>query len=238
MNTIKKIFGILAVLIISLTVCIRFGKNTAVVNANSSITNENFSVIIDAGHGGYDPGAVGIDNITEKNINLDIAKRLQALFKVSGVKVIMTRDCDQGLEDSSAKSAREMKVSDMENRLAILKNNPDAIFISIHQNKFPMAQIKGAQVFYNKKSPDSEVLAGKIQQKLIEYVDNNNTRKHKSSGDEYYLLEYSQNRGVIVECGFISNEAEMKNLCSDKYREELALAIFSGVCEYASENKD
>ncbi|MEG2916052.1 MAG: N-acetylmuramoyl-L-alanine amidase [Oscillospiraceae bacterium] len=218
---------------VTVSICVlNGGKSLNVIENCDDFTPTK--IVIDAGHGGYDGGAVAPDGSLEKDINLDIALKFKDLLIASGFDVIMTRDDDVGLDDKNAATVRNKKVTDMNNRLKVLKDNPDAIFISIHQNKFPNSNIKGAQVFYNKKSEESEKLAASTQQQLIKIVDNENSRKHKSSGAEYFLLEYSSNVGIIVECGFVSNEDELIKIKDEEYQKKIAIALLSAIYSYLS----
>lgn len=190
------------------------------------------TVILDMGHGDFDGGAVADDGTVEKDINLQIGLKLKELLEKSGYNVICTRENDEIYLEGNPNTIREKKVADMDRRLNILKQNPEGLFISIHQNKFPDKSVKGAQVFYNEKKPQSAVLARCIQESLKNNADEENHRAEKSSGKEYYLLEYSENEGVIVECGFISNPDELLKLKSESYQEVLVQAILKGMDEY------
>ncbi len=180
-------------------------------------------VLIDPGHGGFDPGKPGTSGENEKNINLQISDKLQAYLEQSGCYVIVTRSEDEALAESKNKDLKERK------RLA---NESGAnIMISIHQNSFPKGRAKGAQVFYYNSSKEGKFLAQCIQTKLKEFVDPSNTRDIKANTD-YYVLRTTQIPSVIVECGFLSNLEEEKNLNTQQYQEKIAWAIYMGIIEY------
>ena len=190
------------------------------------------TVIIDAGHGGDDGGAIGIDGTVEKDINLDIALKLEKLLKFYGFDVIMTRTedimtCDDGLD-----SLRKRKVSDIHNRFDVLEKNPDAVFISIHQNKFEDNSQHGTQVFYSGNNDESKLLAESIQNSIVSVLQPDNSRVVKKSGSGIYLLYHAKLPSVLVECGFISNPAEVKKLNDEKYRMKIAILIADGLIKY------
>lgn len=190
------------------------------------------TVIIDAGHGGDDGGAIGIDGTVEKDINLDIALKLEKLLKFYGFDVIMTRTedimtCDDGLD-----SLRKRKVSDIHNRFDVLEKNPDAVFISIHQNKFEDNSQHGTQVFYSGNNDESKLLAESIQNSIVSVLQPDNSRVVKKSGSGIYLLYHAKLPAVLVECGFISNHAEVKKLNDENYRMKIAILIADGLIKY------
>lgn len=190
------------------------------------------TVIIDAGHGGDDGGAIGIDGTVEKDINLDIALKLEKLLKFYGFDVIMTRTedimtCDDGLD-----SLRKRKVSDIHNRFDVLEKNPDAVFISIHQNKFEDNSQHGTQVFYSGNNDESKLLAESIQNSIVSVLQPDNSRVVKKSGSGIYLLYHAKLPAVLVECGFISNPAEVKKLNDENYRMKIAILIADGLIKY------
>ena len=200
----------------------------SVFNDTITYSPKTFTVVIDAGHGGFDSGKVGIDGTLEKDVNLEIAKKLKLFLESSDVQVIMTRTEDLGLyEDNSPNKKRQ----DMEQR-ALLMNTADAnCIVSIHQNSYTEESIDGAQVFFYTSSKDGKTLASLIQKSLIQRADPSNHRKEKSN-DSYYLLKQASTPIVIVECGFLSNEKESKKLVDDTYQQKLAWAIHIGILQY------
>ena len=189
-------------------------------------------IILDPGHGGIDGGAIGVDGLVEKDINLEIALTLRSMLEASGFEVLMTRETDISIHDPSAKTIKQQKTSDLKNRLKMTQENPDAIFVSIHQNQFPLGKYKGAQVFYGRKNEQSKVLAELVQATMIEQLDHTNKRKCKEGGKELYLLYESEVPTVLVECGFVSNPEEAALLATEEYRKKVAFSIYSSLMKY------
>lgn len=189
------------------------------------------SVIIDAGHGGNDPGKIGVDGTLEKDLNLIIAKKVQILMEQQDLEVLMTREEDQGLYDANASNK---KVQDMKRRCEIMNKEQPSCVISIHQNSYHEEAIHGAQVFYYGTSAESKKLAESIQEELVSFVDPKNHRVAKAN-DTYYLLKKTQVPVVIVECGFLSNWEESGKLKEETYQDQIAWAIHMGVMKYLNE---
>lgn len=188
-------------------------------------------VVIDAGHGGADPGKVGENGALEKDINLSIAGKLRDRLEQNGFRVVMTRENDDGLY---SENARNKKREDMEARVRMISDAAPDFVVSIHQNSFPDASCKGAQLFYYKDSEDSKKLAEVLQKKFQEVLQDGNTRQAKANSD-YYLLRKTTCPVVIAECGFLSNAAEEALLMSDAYQEKVAEALCLGILQYRSE---
>jgi len=185
-------------------------------------------VVIDAGHGGDDPGKVGINDALEKDINLKIAKRLQSLLEAQDIEVIMTRETEDGLYDEGASNK---KVQDMKRRIEIIDKAEPVITVSIHQNSYQEEYVHGAQVFYYTGSTEGKKLADTLQESLITMVDPENTRVSKAN-DSYYLLKKTGTPIVIVECGFLSNYVEAEKLVTEEYQEKLAWSLHMGILRY------
>ena len=192
------------------------------------------TVIVDAGHGGDDGGAIGIDGTVEKDINLDIALKLEKILKFYGFNVIMTRTQDVMTCDDGLDSLRKRKISDIHNRFELMRKNPDAIFISVHQNKFEDSSQHGTQVFYSGNDERSKELAEAIQISVTLTLQRKNDRVVKKSGSGIYLLYHAKIPAVLVECGFISNSDEVKKLKDESYRMKLAILIADGLLKYLS----
>lgn len=188
---------------------------------------KDITIVIDAGHGGYDPGKVGINDKLEKDINLDIALKLKDKCEEAGMNVVMTRTLDETL----AETGTNKKISDMENRMKIINAEEVDICISIHQNSYSSKDVKGAQVFYHTESEEGKRLAESLQTKIIEMVDNTNRRKAKAD-NSYYILKKSSCTSVIVECGFLSNWEDATNLADEFYQEKIAEALCEGIKVY------
>lgn len=194
--------------------------------------NENLPVItIDAGHGGYDPGKIGADGATEKDINLEIALYLKDILNEKGFEVYLTRDTDISLYEEGASSK---KISDLNHRIAIVSENNSDLFISIHQNSFSDTSVHGAQVFYYEGSEEGKSLADAIQGSIKSIVDPDNKRPVKGNS-EYMILKYSSCTALIVECGFLSNPDECRLLSSSDYQQLMANAIAEGIISSLSE---
>ena len=184
-------------------------------------TCEDIVVVVDARNGGSDPGKVSGSGKKEKDLNLAIAMKLKAELEQRGIKVIMTRTDDAGL---ATQGAVNKKKSDMINRIEIINNSSAVCFISIHQNSYSSANVKGAQVFYYGKSEEGKKLAQNLQARLIENVDKSNNRMAQE-GNDYYILRKTSIPGVIVECGFLSCPEEEAKLSDEEYQNKIADAI-------------
>ncbi len=191
------------------------------------------TVIIDAGHGGVDGGAVGVSGTYEKEINLDIALRLHDLMEFLGYNVIMTRRTDISIHDETATTIRQMKASDLKNRLKITTENPDAIYISIHQNKFSDPSQDGMCFYYSSNNDKSKLYADILHENLLKYFQPDNRRKVKAAESNLYILYNSLIPTVLVECGFVSNENEEKLLKSENYQRQISQLIAISVMQVA-----
>ncbi len=190
------------------------------------------TVIIDAGHGGEDGGAVGVTGLVEKDLNLDLAKRLCALLEADGVRVIMTRTEDVLLYDRGADYQGRKKVLDLAARQAIGDANPDAIFVSLHANTFPEQIYHGLQVWYSPNNQKSALLAESVRAEVVGTLQPDNHRQSKQAGSNIFLLHKLQIPTVLIECGFLSNPAECGALADPVYRDRLAHALYRGIVAY------
>lgn len=168
----------------------------------------------------------------EKDINLQISKKICAMLRLNGYNVIMTRTEDTGTEDDESAAIAKRKKSDLSNRLQIMKDNPDAIYVSIHLNKFTTSAANGAQVFYTKNYKEAQALAQSVQQSITTLVQPENTRVVKQGTDSTYLLKNAAVPAIIVECGFLSNKAELEKLKNDNYQSQMAFAVVGGIMDY------
>ncbi len=193
-------------------------------------------IVIDAGHGGVDGGAIAPDGGTEKEINLDVSKRLYELFKFSGVECVMTRTEDKLLADESMKSHRKM--TDLKNRLAIVndiaESGRDVVLVSIHMNSFSMSKYSGLQVWYSLNDEKSQGIAKEVQSYARTWLDSENNREIKKATPSIYLLDRAQTPAILIECGFLSNPEEYARLSDTEYRNKLALIIYAAVCRGVS----
>lgn len=231
MKCLKKFVPYLIIITV-VTGVVFAGSSLKNYSAVPSVSKSNPVIILDAGHGGIDGGAVAADGTAEKNLNLDIVLKMQAYLEKLGYKIILTRNEDVSIHSSDAQTTREKKVSDLHNRLEIINANPDSIFVSVHQNYYPQSKYSGTQVFYSVNNPQSEKLALSVQNSVVESLQPDNTRKIKQSGNTIFLLSNSAVPSVLVECGFLSNPAETEKLKNENYRMQMAEYICKGIINY------
>ncbi|TGE33058.1 N-acetylmuramoyl-L-alanine amidase CwlD [Desulfosporosinus sp. Sb-LF] len=198
-----------------------------------SWTLGNKVVVIDAGHGGVDPGAVGKTKVLEKDVTLAVSKRVQALVQQSGAKAIMVRedDSDLGTSQGLAKRKRE----DLAQRIQLARDSQADVYVSIHANSFPDAKLTGAQTFYHGDSPEGKLLAQAIQQELNSMT---NGKRVSKGNQDIYVLKKAHQAAVTVELGFLSNLAEEQLLTTPEYQQKLAVAIYQGISVYFSKQTE
>lgn len=185
------------------------------------------TVVIDAGHGGDDPGKVGIGGALEKDINLAISRKLQKCLEKEGVRAVMTREDEKGLYTAEAANKKQ---DDMKNRCAKIDGANPAFTVSIHQNSYTEESVHGPQVFYYTHSAEAQELAGYIQEAMnAELTDRPRETK---ANDTYYLLKKTKSPTVIVECGFLSNREEAARLVTEEYQQKVAEAVCRGIMGY------
>lgn len=192
-------------------------------------------IIIDAGHGLPDGGAVGISGTIESTINIKIARLIEKQLTKKGYSVIMTRTGEDSLSTEGG-SIAEKKRTDMYRRLEIIKTSKADMFVSIHMNKFTDERYRGAQVLYSGNFPQSQVLAATIQKELSGISDNESKRTHLKAPDGIFLLKNAVVPAVIIECGFLSNFEEEALLNTKEYQKQLATAIVRGIENYYERN--
>ena len=202
------------------------------VQALNELTDDKI-VIIDAGHGGEDCGAIGIDGRYEKDLNFEISCLLGEMLSEKGYSVVYTRTTDKLLysEEENIKGLR--KFYDLKNRCKIAKEYENSLFISIHMNSFAESKYSGLQVYFSKNNSESEKLANLIQKNVREKCQNENERQIKP-GSDMYVLKNVENPAVLIECGFISNPEECAKLSQKEYQKELCFSIICGIIEYKS----
>lgn len=201
-------------------------KNLEEQVSSSKITVRKNTVVLDAGHGGGDPGKVGVGDVIEKEINLEIAQKVEQLLKKEKVKVIMTREEDAML---AGEDGTGTKTADMKERVRIINDEAPQLAVSIHQNSYQDAVVHGAQVFYYSGSSEGET-AAKVMQNALLSLDEDNTRQAKAN-NTYYLLKRTEVPTIIVECGFLSNPEDAMNLSNEEYQDMVAEAICKGILE-------
>ena len=188
-----------------------------------------FTVVVDAGHGGEDGGAVAGDGTVESGLNLSIARRVRDLLTFAGVSTAVTREGEDAIYDPGSASLREKKVSDLHNRVDLVNAIPGAVLVSIHQNSLPSSpSTHGAQVFWNRQE-GAEALAESVQTALNGTINAGNEKKAAQVPSSVYLMKEITVPGVLVECGFLSNAAETEQLKDPAYQTKLAAAIAAGV---------
>lgn len=198
-----------------------------------SWTLGNRVVVIDAGHGGVDPGAVGKNKVLEKDITLGVSKRLQALLQQSGAKTIMVRDGDRDLGTSQGLLKR--KREDLAQRIQLAMDSKAEVYISIHANSFPNPNLTGAQTFYHSDSSEGKLLAQSIQQELNTMTGGKRVAK---GNQDIYVLKKAHQAAVTVEVGFLSNLAEEQLLTTPDYQQKLAVAIFQGISVFFNKQSE
>ncbi len=201
------------------------------VKTSATPASRSKVIIIDAGHGGEDPGAISADGIYEKDLNLEISMSLKSILEEKGYTVVMTRTEDKMLysEDQNIKGMR--KISDLKNRCKVAAEYPEALFISVHMNSFGASKYSGLQVYHSHENHGSRALAVSIQNNVKEHLQSDNKRTVKD-GENIYILENCPATAVLIECGFLSNSAECSKLSEKEYQKELSFAIVCGIIEY------
>ena len=198
----------------------------------STAAESRTMLVLDAGHGGEDGGAVSDSGVAESGINLQITRRLYEILRFLGHPSVMTRSGDEAIYDDTAVTLREKKVSDLKNRTALANGTPDGLLISIHQNCLPgYPGVRGAQVFYNAVQP-SQRLAETVQQALNSTVNGGKDKAAKPIGDGVYLMSHTTCPAILVECGFLSNPEETVLLQQPAYQVKLAAVIAAAYCQY------
>jgi len=224
----KVIEPVLGICLLAMVVmAVKYGS-IRVTGSGDAYIKETPVVVVDAGHGGTDPGKVGVDGSLEKDINLAVAERLKTYLEQDDVKVIMTRETDTGLysETDSRK-----KMADMKKRCEIIEESGADLVVSIHQNSYHEESVSGGQVFYYRDSSKGKALAEVLQDRFDYVLGDQNRRLPKANGN-YYLLLHVKCPIVIVECGFLSNRKEAALLNSGEYQDKLAYTIHMGIMEY------
>ena len=234
----KFFYGILISIIAIILVFFLTKPTTEDINSTEELSTEITSedtpsvsypaIVLDAGHGGMDPGKVGINNVLEKDINLSIVLKLKELLEKEGFSVHLTRDSDQLL---AAPNSTSQKKDDMIARIQMVEDINPFFTISIHQNSFPDPSVNGPQVFYYKDSVESATMAQVIQDILNSQLEPAKKRAPQANSN-YYLLTRTPTPTVIVECGFLSNPTEADLLAQEDYQNRVAHAIYLGIVSY------
>lgn len=231
----KRIIALMSLICITILCCTIKVTNTQKEDTKTvetvSLPVSNKVIVLDAGHGKPDEGAENNEGLTESAINLKIALKVQTLLEQSGCTVILTRSDENAIYDAGSNTIKEMKVSDIKNRVKIGNESSADIFVSIHLNKIPQSQYYGWQTFYKNGNENSINLATNIQNGLNEAINKENKRVPlKISG--IYIVDHVEIPLSIVECGFLSNQEEAKLLQQDEYQNQLAWGIYIGIINY------
>lgn len=202
-------------------------------NAEADALSEKpVTVILDPGHGGEDGGAVGVNGVYEKDLNLAIAKEVEGYLKMNGISVICTRREDILLYDRNVDYKGRKKMLDLAARLKISRETENSVFVSIHMNAFPQTQYSGLQVYYSQNDDTSATLASLLQNNTKSLLQPSNTRKIKPASDNIYLLDRITTPAVLVECGFLSNAEECALLSDEAYRQKLSLILANAIVQF------
>lgn len=215
-----------------LLICFYYLSREA-ANVSKEMNSEKV-IVVDAGHGGMDPGMIGVGGLEEKGINLSIALKLKAELEKQNFAVVMTRSGDAGLYDEDSKNK---KAQDLQKRISVIRETEPLLSVSIHQNSYQDPSVKGPQVFFYKDSSEGEKLAKILQEKLNTGLSVARPRVEKGN-TTYYLLKRSPGILNIIECGFLTNQEEASLLQQEEYQEQVARAIAEGICQYFGLEKD
>lgn len=225
----KSIIALLLAIFVCVTsilICqIQFASSNIIINNVLPV------IIIDAGHGGEDGGAVGVDGTYEKDINLQIALKVNEFLSIFGYKTHLVRTTDTAIH-TTGNTIRERKVSDIRNRADTMNLYENCIYLSIHQNKYSDGRIWGTQTFYSANCDESREIAQLIQNAVKSQLQPNNKRQIKKSGTDIYVLYNATKPAVMVECGFVSNQNELNQLKDNTYQNNMALSIATGIINY------
>lgn len=235
MLKVEMIMSVVLLCVISLIACRMpeiMEENHAGIKkekTDKGVKKNGITIVIDPGHGGSDPGKIGVNQVPEKEINLQIALKLKEKLESAGYRTVMTRSSDSGLY---AESDSNKKRADMNNRCRIINEEYEkdnrVINVSIHQNSYPSESVKGPQVFYYSKSEQGKQFAAILQNVMNEELEIERPRTEKAN-DNYYMLVHTDCPSVIVECGFLSNWEEAEKLNHEDYQEKVAAAIVKGI---------
>lgn len=189
--------------------------------SGENVKKEQAVIVIDPGHGGEDPGKVGVNEVLEKDINLAIAMQVKEGLEKAGIRVIMTRE-DDFVPDS--------KKQDLKERVQLINETKAPLTVCIHQNSYTDPKVKGAQVFYYSESQEGREAAEMLQEEFRK-IDPENKRETKDNGS-YYMLKHTNVPTIIAECGFLSNPEEAEKLTTDEYQFQIATAICEGIVKW------
>lgn len=236
----KRIILFVLTILLSIIIYLLFFNNSEVNKVASlyvsNVDLDKKTVIIDPGHGLPDQGASSSDGVTEADINLKISMKLKEKLENNNFNVILTRENENGIYDSTAKTIREMKNLDLKNRVKIGNNSNADIFVSIHLNQIDQTQYWGWQTFYKKSNEQGKLLAECIQRSITEEISDRQNKREALSISNKYLIDNLKIPATIVECGFLSNVEEATLLQQDEYQNRLVNGIYNGILKYFEQN--
>lgn len=233
-RVVLSVIGILLVLSIfvslsTLAVDAIYGEKYLLASAEAELSGK--IIILDAGHGGEDSGAVGVNGVLEKDLNLEYTLEIGRMLEEKGYVIVYTRTDDRLLYTEEENVFGIRKISDLKNRCKVGAKYPESIFVSVHMNSFGSARYSGMQVYYSEKNESSRELASRLQDKVKNELQPENNRVIKA-GKGMYVLENVENTAVLIECGFLTNEEECKKLSEKEYKKELCFSIVCAIIEY------
>ncbi len=234
-SSLKWVAFFLAVVILALNFADKKFYSEEYIEAVHEISEEQI-IVIDAGHGGEDPGTVGLNGKYEKNLNLEIALALGNMLSEKGYPVVYTRTEDKLLYSEDENIFGIRKISDLKNRCKIAAEYPNAIFISVHMNSYQNEKYSGLQVYYSLNNTGSRVLAEAVQKTVKKTLQPDNNRTVKA-GENIYLLKNIDNVSILIECGFLSNPEECEKLSEKEYQKQLSSSIICAIIEYKENSK-
>jgi N-acetylmuramoyl-L-alanine amidase len=234
LKKVNIVFAIALVFVLLLSLFSDINKSTETIDATGKEQVKKIKILIDPGHGGMDQGASGDMGIGEAPLTLAISQKLMNFLEGNGFEVEMTRYGDEGLYSLKSKTIREKKNEDLSNRVKKINETEADLTVSIHLNSFPQKQYYGAHVFYQKDSVKGKIAADTLQDSLKNILDKDNKRVPQVKKD-IKIMDDTEGPVILIECGFLSNNAEEKKLITDNYQEKIAWAIYTGILKYFNE---
>ncbi|HEU4965589.1 MAG TPA: N-acetylmuramoyl-L-alanine amidase CwlD [Bacilli bacterium] len=227
-------FGVMVVFFIigSLGLYLGIGRWVSEPSWTSTFPLKGQVIVIDAGHGGVDPGAVAESGLLEKQVTLPVSLKLRDMLQQAGAQVVMVRETDTDLAEPQTKGYSRRKNEDLRERARVVRESDADLLISLHCNAIGSQKWFGAQTFYNSAYEESEELAKKIQEALM---DTTGSKRVAKAQDNIYLLKRSEKVGALVELGFLSNAEEAAKMKTDKYQDTLAFGVYKGILAYYAE---
>lgn len=217
----RKIELVMGILLLLGVIVMSKKLSEIVEDVFQNVDSGEILIVIDPGHGGQDPGKVGVNDSLEKDLNLKIAEKLRQRLEEEGVQIVMTREDDM---------VPDGKREDLESRVNLINEVKPDMVICIHQNSFTNPSVAGPQVFYHGESDVSKEIAQVLQEELW-LIDEEHKREIKGN-ESYYMLSETTVPTVIVECGFLSNQQDAEKLITEEYQQQVAEAICAGVIKW------